>query len=124
MSHPPGTSIHLIADLHGCTGLDDLHLIERTLREAAAAAGATVLETRLHHFGAGLGVTGFAVLAESHISIHTWPESGVAAVDLFVCGKNADARAGLDVICNRMAGEITRMQAIPRLSMAWMAGGT
>ncbi|GGZ11508.1 adenosylmethionine decarboxylase [Novosphingobium colocasiae] len=124
MSHPPGTSIHLIADLEGCSGLDDLPLIERALREAAAAAGVTVLETRLHHFGEGHGVTGFAVLAESHISIHTWPEAGVAAVDLFVCGQNADAQAGLNVLCNRMAGIIARVQAIERLSMLGIRSST
>ena len=83
---PPYDGRHLIADLHGCSGLDDSALIERILTEAAAAAGATLLEVRLHAFGAGNGVTGMALLAESHISIHTWPEHGYAAVDIFICG--------------------------------------
>ena len=83
---PPYDGRHLIADLHGCSGLDDSALIERVLTEAAAAAGATVLELRLHGFGGGNGVTGVALLAESHISIHTWPEHGYAAVDIFICG--------------------------------------
>jgi S-adenosylmethionine decarboxylase len=83
---PPYDGRHLIADLHGCSGLDDSALIERILTEAAAAAGATLLEIRLHAFGAGNGVTGMALLAESHISIHTWPEHGYAAVDIFICG--------------------------------------
>ena len=77
---------HLIADLNGCSGLTDERLIASALTEAAAAAGATVLEIRLHSFGPGQGVTGVALLAESHISIHTWPERDFAAVDIFMCG--------------------------------------
>jgi S-adenosylmethionine decarboxylase len=55
----------------GCHGLGDLALVEAALREAAEAAHATVLDVQLHHFGPGMGVTGVALLAESHISIHT-----------------------------------------------------
>ena len=94
---------HLLADLHGCSGLDDIALVERVLTEAAAAAEATLIEIRLHGFGPGLGVTGMALLAESHISIHTWPEHGYAAVDIFICGTRhrlaealAAISAGLD----------------------------
>lgn len=115
MAHPPGTSLHLIADLAGCSRLDDPAHIETVLRNAAAAAGATVLEVRLHHFGEAMGVTGVALLAESHISIHTWPESGVAAVDLFVCGTRADAPAGLAVIAAALGGEVVRRQDVLRL---------
>src|SRR6476469_3385935 len=89
---------HLIAELHGCAGLDDAGLIERALRDAAEAAGATLLEVRLHSFGPGQGVTGVALLAESHISIHTWPERDYAAVDIFMCGRRNDVDAALGVI--------------------------
>jgi S-adenosylmethionine decarboxylase len=77
---------HIILDLWEARGLDDEAHIERALREAAAAAGATLLHIHLHRFQPNGGVTGVAVLAESHISIHTWPERGYAALDVFVCG--------------------------------------
>ncbi|MBF9150263.1 adenosylmethionine decarboxylase [Novosphingobium jiangmenense] len=115
MAHPPGTSIHLIADLSGCQKLDDLSYIEEVLHAAAETAGATVVGVHLHHFGPGMGVTGVAVLAESHISIHTWPETGVAAVDLFVCGKSADADAGLVAMARMLHGTIVARHAVRRL---------
>ena len=79
--------VHLIIDLHEATGLDDIDLIESTLRRCVDAAGATLLHIHLHHFQPNGGVSGVAVLAESHISIHTWPEVGYAALDVFMCGK-------------------------------------
>jgi len=78
--------VHLIVDLHAAKGLDDIDLIETTLRRCVDAAGATLLHIHLHHFQPN-GVSGVAVLAESHISIHTWPDAGYAALDLFMCGK-------------------------------------
>jgi S-adenosylmethionine decarboxylase len=78
--------VHLIVDLHGADGLDDIDLIESTLRRCVDAAGATLLHIHLHHFQPN-GVSGVAVLAESHISIHTWPDAGYAALDVFMCGK-------------------------------------
>jgi S-adenosylmethionine decarboxylase len=83
--------VHLIVDLHGAEGLDDIDHIEATLRRCVAAARATLLHIHLHHFQPS-GVSGVAVLAESHISIHTWPEAGYAALDVFMCGSaNPDA---------------------------------
>jgi len=78
--------VHLIIDLHGAQGLDNIDLIEATLRRCVAAARATLLHIHLHHFQPN-GVSGVAVLAESHISIHTWPDAGYAALDVFMCGK-------------------------------------
>ena len=118
MAHQPDTSLHLVADLVDCKDLSDLACIEACLREAASAAHATVLDVRLHHFGDGMGVTGVALLAESHISIHTWPEHGIVAVDLFVCGKVADAAAGLEVIRKALDGTIRLYRTIERLGMA------
>lgn len=80
---------HLIVDLWGCEHLDRMDHIDAALRESVAAAGATLLHIHLHHFTPNNGVSGVAVLAESHISVHTWPECGYAAFDVFMCG---DAR--------------------------------
>ena len=77
---------HLIIDLYDAKKLDDIGLIETALRQCVEAAGATLLHIHLHHFEPNGGVSGVAVLAESHISIHTWPERGYAALDIFMCG--------------------------------------
>ena len=77
---------HLLIDLWGATKLDDLEVVESALREAAEVAGATLLHCHLHHFSPNGGISGVLVLAESHISIHTWPERGYAALDVFMCG--------------------------------------
>jgi S-adenosylmethionine decarboxylase len=88
--------VHLIVDLHGAERLDDIDHIEATLRRCVAAAQATLLHIHLHHFQPS-GVSGVAVLAESHISIHTWPEAGYAALDVFMCG-SADPDACVPVL--------------------------
>lgn len=77
---------HLIVDLIDAQRLDDPDHIESSLIAAAHAAGATVLSSDFHIFTPNNGVSGVIVLAESHISIHTWPECDFAAVDVFMCG--------------------------------------
>lgn len=77
---------HLLVELWGATNLGDLTVTDQALREAAEVSGATLLHIHLHHFGPNAGLSGVAVLAESHISIHTWPERGYAALDIFMCG--------------------------------------
>ena len=79
--------VHLIVDLYDATQLDDIDHIKSALRRSVDAAGATLLHVHLHHFEPNGGVSGVAVLAESHISIHTWPERGYAAIDIFMCGQ-------------------------------------
>jgi S-adenosylmethionine decarboxylase len=88
---------HLIIDLYQAKRLDDIDHIEETLRRCVAAAGATLLHIHLHHFEPNGGVSGVAVLAESHISIHSWPEAGYAALDIFMCG-SADPDACVPVL--------------------------
>jgi S-adenosylmethionine decarboxylase len=78
--------VHLIVDLYDARHLDNIDRIDEALRRAVAAAGATLLHIHLHHFEPNGGVSGVAVLAESHISIHTWPEASYAALDVFMCG--------------------------------------
>ncbi|MEO1167822.1 MAG: adenosylmethionine decarboxylase [Pseudomonadota bacterium] len=95
---------HVLADFHGCAApLDDIGLVGRALRDAVSAAGATILDLNLHHFGEGQGVTGVALLAESHMSIHTWPEHDYAALDLFLCGRRHDIDAAMDVLADAFA---------------------
>ncbi len=88
---------HLIVDLYGADRLDDLDHIETTLRDCVAASGATLLHIHLHHFEPNGGVSGVAVLAESHISIHSWPENNYAALDVFMCGE-AEPEACIPVL--------------------------
>lgn len=79
---------HLLLDMFDANvnRLTDSEFIEKSLKEAAKICGATVLNSQFHHFGENQGITGVVLLAESHISIHTWPENQFAAVDLFMCG--------------------------------------
>lgn len=77
---------HLIADFYGVEHLDNIELMEQALIEACEIAGATLLHIHLHTFSDGGGITGVALLAESHISVHTWPELKYAAFDAFMCG--------------------------------------
>ncbi len=93
--HFAGT--HLILDLWQACSLDDVEVVRAALRNAADAAGATLLNIDLHCFTPNGGITGVAVLAESHISIHTWPECAYAAVDVFMCG-DAEPHKAIDVL--------------------------
>lgn len=89
--------IHLIIDCIGAKNLSSLPMVERCLRDAIVASGATLLHIHLHHFTPNGGISGVAVLAESHISIHSWPENGYAALDVFMCGE-ADPHKTIEVI--------------------------
>ena len=84
---------HLLIDLWGASRLDELDLMEQALRDAVEVAGATLLHIHLHHFTPNGGISGVAVLAESHISVHTWPERDFAAFDVFMCGDAEPAKA-------------------------------
>ncbi len=107
------TGTHLLVDLYGAQHLADAERIERAMRTCAAAIGATVLEVTLHRFGGEGGVTGVMLLAESHLSIHTWPESGFAAIDVFVCGA-LDPAAAVPVIKAQFAPERVRVRSVAR----------
>lgn len=89
--------IHLLIDMWGAAHLDDGKVIGEALVEAAKAAGASLLHIHLHAFTDSGGISGVALLAESHISIHTWPERGFAAIDIFMCGA-CDPRNALPVL--------------------------
>lgn len=91
--YAPGT--HILLDFFGIKNSNDVEFIRETLLEAAKACKATVLDIKLHSFGENNGITGVALLAESHISIHTWPENEFAAIDVFMCG-NCDATQAIE----------------------------
>lgn len=78
--------MHVLVDVWGAGGLGGTGAVKALLRGAAERAGARVLHVHAHRFGGDGGVSGVAVLAESHISVHTWPEIGYAAFDVFMCG--------------------------------------
>ncbi len=82
---------HLLLELKICNEemLDDLNFIRDCLNEAAIQSGATVVGESFYHFSPS-GVSGVVNIAESHIAIHTWPEYGYAAVDVFTCGNDVD----------------------------------
>lgn len=85
----------IVATLEGCAfeDLDDPVRVERALREAVAAGGFTLLHSHVHRFEPQ-GVTGAAVLSESHVALHSWPEHGVLFVDIATCSSaEATARA-------------------------------
>jgi S-adenosylmethionine decarboxylase len=106
---------HLIFELFGCdmAVLDSLHSIEDTMVEAAEAAGATVVGKVFHKF-APQGVTGVVIIAESHISIHTWPELGYAAVDIFTCSSRTEPMKAFDVISSLLKPSTTSVVEVKR----------
>jgi S-adenosylmethionine decarboxylase len=94
---------HVIADLHDVSAevLGSIDFWKEILIDGAKKSGATVLSNHFHHFGEGYGITGVIVLAESHISIHTWPEKNYAAIDVFMCG-TCDPEVAVDHITSKI----------------------
>ncbi len=89
---------HVIIELWGCRDvINDAGLVKEAMRNAVQAANATLLEIFVHEFSPQ-GVTGVAVLAESHLSIHTWPEYGYVAADVFTCGSTTNPEAAAEVL--------------------------
>lgn len=117
----------LLLDLSGVASarLDDPQRLRAALVSAASAAGATVVEERFHHFSPH-GVSGVVVLAESHLAIHTWPELGTAAVDVFTCGDESLTRRVADAVEAALEPRASRRQAVVRgasLAVPTAAGG-
>lgn len=94
-----GLGRHILAEVYGCEFhiLNDLDKIREILVSAALSAGAEVRETAFHRFSPQ-GVSGVVVISESHIAIHTWPELGYAALDVFTCGERVDPWVVMDAI--------------------------
>ncbi|RPH93656.1 S-adenosylmethionine decarboxylase proenzyme [candidate division KSB1 bacterium] len=81
----------IVVEYYGCNpvALNNVAFIKRAMRNAAEASGATIVQEAFHVFNPH-GVSGVVVIAESHLTIHTWPEYGYAAVDLFTCGDDVN----------------------------------
>lgn len=107
--------IHLIVEFCSCNRrkLDALEYLERTMSQAATTAGATVLRTAFQDFNPQ-GVSGVVVIAESHLTIHTWPEFGYAAVDIFTCGMSVDPWKAVKFLEQELESERTEVQSFQR----------
>ena len=103
---------HLILEVVDGDGLDDIERIERAFRDCVDECGATLLHIHLHKFSPQ-GVSGVAVLAESHISVHTWPERRYGAFDVFMCGDSEPHRA-VDVLKRAFGAREVRVQEFLR----------
>ena len=96
---PTNYGDHYLVDLYGCDAsiISDAQPTEEALMKAAKECGATILEFHFHQFSPQ-GVSGMILIAESHLSVHTWPESGFAAVDIFTCGEDMQPEIAIRVL--------------------------
>ena len=106
---------HCILELYDCDSskLDDEDFLRAAMTKAAERAGATLLNLITHQFEPQ-GVTGLALLAESHISIHTWPETGYAAVDVFTCGDHTMPERACAVLSEQLSSSRQSMRSFRR----------
>jgi S-adenosylmethionine decarboxylase len=105
---------HLLAEFYGCTdaAIDDVALMRAHMHAAADAVGATVVGEVFHRYDPQ-GVSGTLLIAESHLSVHSWPEAGYVAVDIFTCG-GLDPRPGFRLLDKALGATDSRMHEIVR----------
>jgi S-adenosylmethionine decarboxylase proenzyme len=106
---------HLLLELQDCDRevLNDLGFLRQAMLAAAIESGATVMGESFHHFSPQ-GVSGVVIIAESHLSIHTWPEHGYAAVDVFTCGTSVEPRKAAEVLIERLGAKSHSMMELQR----------
>jgi S-adenosylmethionine decarboxylase len=106
---------HLIAELADCDRdiLNDTERLEFHMNEAVRRSGATIVRSVFHRYNPQ-GVSGVVVIAESHISIHTWPEYGYAAVDFFTCGDTVDPYKAYDYIRDKLRCQTPQVNEVKR----------
>jgi len=106
---------HVLVEMYDCnvTKLNDFELIARMMKDAAVHAGATIVGDVFHKFSPH-GVSGAVVIAESHLSIHTWPEHNFAALDLFTCGESVDPWKAFNYIQEILEAKNVQTQEIMR----------
>ena len=95
---------HILAEFYNCNSnvLNNVELIENAMVDAAVECGATVIERKFHMFSP-YGVSGVVIISESHLAIHTWPEFGYAAVDLFTCGDSCDPMIAYEYLRDKLS---------------------
>lgn len=106
---------HIILEMWGCCKdiIDNVETVKETLIKATEVIQATLIEVVCHRFSP-YGVTGVAILAESHISIHTWPEYGYAAVDIFICGNIINPQNAASYITRTFHAQETSLLELKR----------
>lgn len=106
---------HLVVELSHCDNdlLNDSDFIERSLNEAVRLSGATKVKSVFHRYNPQ-GVSGVVVIAESHCSIHTWPEYGYAAVDFFTCGETVDPYKAFESLRTSLRAGETNVKELKR----------
>lgn len=119
---PASLGTHALIDLEGCDRerIDDVAFVEAAMREAALKAGATIVAQVFHRF-APQGVSGVVVIAESHLAVHTWPEFGAVAVDLFTCGTGLRADLAAECLVGAFRASGAQIQTVARAVAARMA---
>tara|TARA_B100000029_G_C17473887_1_gene922955 strand:- start:801 stop:1190 length:390 start_codon:yes stop_codon:yes gene_type:complete len=104
---------HLIIDMWEAQDLDNIEKLEKLIRKAISISKATLLHIHLHQFSSSGGISGVAVLAESHLSVHTWPEKGFVAFDVFMCGKTSPEKT-IEVLANGLKAKSVKTKLIRR----------
>lgn len=105
---------HVIIELWGCSeAINDAEIVKAAMLDAVRAANANLLNIYVHTFSPQ-GVTGVAVLSESHLSIHTWPEHGYVAADVFTCGETTNPQAAAEVLADRFSAEHSLVHELER----------
>lgn len=106
---------HILLELRDCEGniLDDIEAVKEALMEAARRAGATIVESCFHRFSP-FGISGVVVIAESHLSVHTWPEYRYAACDIFTCGTQLKPEVAAEYIIEKFQSKSPQIVEISR----------
>ena len=104
---------HFLIELWEADNLDKPEIGEEALVETVRASGGTLLDTRFVPFPNG-GYSGVCIIAESHVTIHTWPEHNYAAVDMFTCGPNMDFDAGIEMLKKYFAPKSIQVAEVRR----------
>lgn len=106
---------HVLVEAFGCSAeaLDNVKSVEKTMVDAALSAGAEIREVAFHKFNPQ-GVSGVVVISESHLAIHTWPELGYAAIDVFTCGESVNPWDAVDYLIEKFGAESVSANEVKR----------